>query len=148
MAAFTQIIYHIVFSTKDRVPCLQESQREDLFRYIWGIVKNKRCYLYRINRVEDHLHLLTSIHPSTCLSDFIKDIKLGTSKWIKENRIFPSFSYWQEGYGAFTYSSKEMTHLVEYIKKQKEHHARISFRDELKALLMEHGIAFNENDLL
>ena len=148
MSTYTQILYHIVFSTKERVPCLSKSHREDLYRYIWGIIKNKKCSLIRINGVEDHLHILTTLHPSICLADFVKDIKTSSTLWIKENKIFPTFVYWQEGYGAFTCSNAEKPAIVDYIINQEEHHKRISFADEMRKLLIEHRIEFDERYFL
>ena len=107
MATYTQILYHIVFSTKERKRVLTVTEREKLFRYIWGVINNHQSHMYRINGVEDHLHILSSLHPTVCLSDFVKDIKTGSSRWIKENVIFRSFDHWQEGYGAFTLSLRE-----------------------------------------
>ncbi len=144
MATYTQIVYHIIFSTKNRIPCLLENKRDDLFRFIWGIVKNRDCHLYRINGMEDHIHILTSLHPRICLSDFVKDIKLGASKWIKENKAFPDFANWQEGYGAFTYSFNDINNIIEYIKNQRQHHAKVSFQHELRVLMSEHGIPIDE----
>jgi len=148
MATYTQIIYHVVFATKNRERVLDKSGRENLFRYIWGIVKNHEGHLFRLNGVEDHIHILTSLHPSVCLSDFVKAIKTGSSKWIKENRVFPQFQYWQEGYGAFTHSIQDKDRLIEYIKNQEDHHRRTDFLDEYRRLLQEAGIAFDEKYLL
>jgi REP element-mobilizing transposase RayT len=83
MATYTQIIYHIVFATKHRERVLNKARREDLFRYLWGIVKNHESHLFRINGIEDHVHILTSLHPTVSLADFVKAIKAGSSKWIK-----------------------------------------------------------------
>jgi putative transposase len=148
MSTYTQILYHIVFSTKDRTPCLTAEKRPDLFRYVWGIVKNRDTHLYRVNATDDHVHILSGLHPSVALADFGKDIKLGASGWIKEERAFPQFTYWQEGYGAFTLSIKEKDAVIEYIKNQEEHHQRVSFRDEFRKLLEEAGIEFDERYLL
>ena len=101
MSTYTAIHYHIVFSTKDRTPVLKDERREDLFRYIWGIINNRRGHLYRINGVEDHVHILTSLHPTVCLADFVKDVKTGSALWIKNNSVFKNFSHWQDGYAAF-----------------------------------------------
>jgi REP element-mobilizing transposase RayT len=147
MSTYTQIYYHIVFSTKERVPALIAEKREDLFRYIWGILKNKDCHLYRLNGVEDHLHLLTSLHPTVCLADLVKDIKISTSKWIKDEGIFPAFTHWQDGYGAFTIGHADKTSVIEYIKHQQEHHRKTSFLDELRGLLNKAGIEFDERYL-
>ena len=148
MSTYTQILYQIVFSTKDRCPSLIKENRKDLFKYIWGTLKNKKCHLYRINGVEDHLHILTHLHPSCALADLIKTIKVGSSKHIKEYNLFPKFDGWQEGYGGFTYSFKEKDRLVTYIKNQEEHHKTVSFRDEYIDLLNEHGVEFEEKYLL
>jgi len=147
MSTYTQIYYHLVFATKERESVLIKDHREDLFRYIWGVVKNKHGHLYRINGVEDHLHILTSLHPSVSLADFIKDIKVSTAKWIKEKSVFPGFRSWQEGYGAFTHATNDKDRLIEYIKGQEEHHRTRTFREELKELLNEAGVTFDEKHL-
>ena len=85
-----------------------KSTRDTVFRYIGGIIKNKGCKLYIINGVEDHLHIVTHIHPSICLANLIKDIKISSNSFIKEKGLFPNFSGWQEGYGAFTYSNEAL----------------------------------------
>lgn len=147
MSTYTQILYQIVFSTKKREPVLFKQSRTNLFVYISGILKNKNCHLYRINGVEDHLHILTHLHPSISLSSLVKDIKVSSSAYIKENKLFEEFTNWQEGYGAFTYSIKEKDRLVEYIKNQEAHHKLKTFEDEFIDLLNEHGIAFDERFL-
>ncbi len=147
MATYTQIMFHLVFSTKDRQRVLSSDRREDLFRYIWGIIKNNQGHLYRIGGVEDHLHILTSLHPTVCLANFVKDIKTGSAKWIKENKVFNGFTHWQEGYGAFTASIKEKNVLIEYIKNQETHHRNRSFLEEYRELLVSSGIEFDEKYL-
>ena len=147
MSTYTQILYHIVFATKNRDPVLMPERREELFRYIWGITKNLNCTLYRINGVEDHLHILVSLHPTVCLSDFVKTVKVASSTWIKEQNLFPQFSHWQDGYGAFTHSLKEKDALVNYIKNQQEHHRSKPFLEEFQTLLTEAGMTFDERYL-
>src|SRR5215203_2246793 len=122
MSTYTQILYHIVFATKNRRRVLDKPRREDLFRYIWGVLKNQGCHLYRIGGVEDHVHILSSLHPTVALSDFIKDIKVASSRWIKDDCVFPEFEAWQDGYAALTHSLEEKDRLIEYIKSQEEHH--------------------------
>jgi putative transposase len=148
MSTYTQILYHIVFSTKERERVLSGERIEEFFRYTWGIVKNNHSHLYRINADADHVHLLSSLHPSVCLADFVKDIKTGTSKWIKEERVFRSFHHWQEGYAAFTLSYPQRDTVIEYIRCQQEHHHRRSFLEELRDLLRESGVEFQEKYLL
>jgi len=148
MATFTQIYYHIVFSTKNREPILLADKRDHLFRYTWGILKNKDCHLYRIGGVEDHVHILTSLHPTIALADLAKEIKTSTSSWIKDENIFPGFTHWQDGYGAFTVSHSDKDAVIEYIKGQEEHHKRVSFKDELREFLIRHGVKFDEKYLV
>ena len=148
MSTYTQILYQIVFGTKNRERTLSPHNRPQLFKYIWGILDNSKCHLYRINGVEDHLHILTHIHPTIALSDLVKNIKVASSLFIKENGLFDHFNGWQEGYGAFTYNIKEKDRLIAYIQNQEEHHKPLSFRDEYINLLMEHGIEFDEKYLL
>ena len=148
MSTFTQIYYHVVFSTKDRVPALTSDKRENLFRYTWGILKNKDCHLYRIGGVEDHIHILTSLHPTTALADLIKDIKVSTSTWINKENVFSQFTHWQDGYGAFTVSHSDKDAVIEYIKGQEEHHKKIPFKDELREFLIKHGVTFDEKYLV
>ena len=148
MSTYTQICYHIVFSTQERVPALTAERREDLFRYIWGILKNRDCHLYRINGTEDHVHILTSLHPTVNLAGLVKDVKTGSSLWIKENSVFRNFSHWQDGYGAFTHSKEQIDALIEYIKGQVEHHKRTTFAEEYRKLLVEAGIEFDERYIL
>ena len=143
MSNHTAISYHIVFSTKNRAPVLRRERREDLFRYIWGITKNRRSHLYRINGVEDHLHILSSLHPTVSLADFVKEIKTGSALWIKANRVFKSFSHWQEGYAALTCSRREIDGLIEYITTQEEHHRKVTFDEEYRKLLLEAGVEFD-----
>lgn len=147
MSTYTQILYQIVFSTKYRERTLAKESRSELFKDIWGILKNKKCHLYRVNGVEDHLHIITSLHPTIALSNLVKDIKLGSTSMIKEQKIFPTFNGWQDGYAAFTYSIDAKDNLIEYVKNQEEHHKSQTFQEELKELLLENRIEFDEKYL-
>ena len=147
MSTYTQILYQIVFSTKNRMPVMRKEKRDELFKYISGILENKKCHLYQLNGVEDHLHILTHLHPSVALSDLVKDIKIASSMFIKENNLFPGFTGWQVGYGAFTYSNEAKVRLIRYIKNQEEHHRKKNFREEYIGLLKEHDIPFEEKYL-
>ena len=103
--------------------------------------------MYRINGIEDHIHILSDLNPTVALSDYIKNIKVASNIWMKGSGKFPKFKGWQESYGAFTYSIKEKNAVIEYIKNQKDHHKIENFYDEYKRLLIEHGIEFNEKFL-
>ena len=148
MSTFTQILYHIVFSTKHREMSLSHDKRPELFKYIWGVIAEKKSHPYWINGVEDHLHIATHIHPTVALSPLIKDIKLASISFIKNNHVFGNFDGWQDGYAAFTISYRDKDTLINYIKNQEIHHKTLSYREELKALLAEHGIEFDEKYLL
>ncbi|GAA0191617.1 IS200/IS605 family transposase [Fulvivirga kasyanovii] len=148
MSTYTQILYQIVFSTKNRDKVLIKSGRETLYKYIWGILKNNKCHLYRLNGVEDHIHMVIHLHPTVALSTLVKDIKVASTIYCKSENLFPGFQGWQEGYGAFTYAFKEKGRLVEYVKNQEIHHKQVSFKDEYRNLLNEHGVQFEEKYLL
>ena len=147
MRTYTQILYHIGCGTKYREAILVKENRQELFNYIWGILKKKKCYLYRVNGVEDHIHLALDLHPTIALADLVKDIKLASSDFIKEKNLFPGFERWQDGYGAFTLSIHGKADLVQYIKDQEEHHRHKTYREELIELLTEYGVDFDEKYL-
>ncbi|MTK53359.1 IS200/IS605 family transposase [Paludibacter sp.] len=144
MNSYRQILYHIVFCTYNHENALPETMHEDLYRYIWGIVKKRNCVLYRVNSTENHIHILSDLHSSISLADYIKEIKTATNRWIKESRQCPSFISWADGYCALTYTYRDKEMILNYIKNQKEHHKKTNFEDEYKALLKEFGIEADE----
>ena len=148
MGTYRQVFYHIVYATKHRKPTITPAHETDLYRYINGIIQNKKGKLYRINGMEDHIHLFSDLQPSISLSDYVKTIKTATSVWMKECGLFPAFEGWQEGYGAFTYSIREKDMVINYVKNQKEQHKTESFADEFKRLLTENGVPFDEKYLI
>ena len=109
-----------------------------------GFVKNQNGFLYRINGVENHVHMLCDLHPSIALADFMRDLKTSTSIWLAQLGKFPDFRGWASGYAALTYSWKDKDKIVSYIKNQQEHHKRVSYEEELRGLLKENGIICNE----
>ncbi|MGH2552612.1 MAG: IS200/IS605 family transposase [Chitinophagaceae bacterium] len=146
--SYRQIFYQIVFGTKHRQATIEEAHCEELYKYIWGIINEKKCKLYRINGVEDHIHIFSDLHPGISLADYVKDIKVATSIWMKAHGKFPKFAGWQDSYAALTYSIREKDMIINYIKNQKEHHKKENFYDEFKRLLIENGIEFDEKYLL
>jgi putative transposase len=148
MSTYTQIIYQIVFSTKHRENSLKGSDRNDLYKYISGILKNKGCHLYQIGGVSDHIHIITHLHPSVALSNLVKDIKLASSKYIKSQNMFPQFTSWQEGYGAFTYSKESLDNLISYVQNQETHHKKVLYIDELKEFLKQHNVEYDKKYLV
>lgn len=147
MATYTQILYHIVFGTKDHQGTLDLEHHDEVCRYIAGILKNKHCFVYNIGGHTDHLHILTRLHPSLALADLVKDTKLATSKWIKEKKLLPVFSGWQNGYGAFTCAWKDKQRISSYIENQQEHHRVKTFQEEYIEMLQKAGIEYDERFL-
>jgi putative transposase len=147
MGSYTNIIYQIVFATKHRVPCLEANNREHLFKYMAGILKNKKCHPYQIGGVEDHIHILSHIHPEQSLSSLIKNIKVSSNNYIKENNLFQNFTEWQIGYGAFTYAEQDKNRMINYVANQVEHHKKVTFKQEFLELLKEHKVEFDEKYL-
>ncbi len=146
--SFRQVYYQIVFGTKDHEQTINQENCEDLYRYIWGIIRKKNCKLYRINGIEDHIHIFSDLHPSVALADYVKEIKINSNLWMKESGLFPDFRGWQESYGAFTYSNRERDTIIEYVKNQKEHHKGETYINEFRRLLEEHNVDFEERYLL
>ena len=139
MSAYRQIIYHIIFRTKGSEKTINQTNSSELYKYIWGIINNKKCVLFRINGM-DHLHILSDLHPSVALADYIREIKVSSAKWMKESGLFPHFSGWGIKYCALTYSYNDRETIINYIKNQQEHHKIESFRDEIERLFKEQGI--------
>ncbi len=145
MSTYTQILYQIVFGTKYRALTLTKTQRPELFHYISGLIISRKCKLYCINGIENHIHIITHLHPSVSLSSLVKDIKLASSKYIKEQKLFPLFNGWQVGYSAFTYSQEAKKNLINYVRNQETHHRKTTFMDEYYNLLKKHGLEYDEN---
>ena len=138
--SYTKLLYHIIFRTKRSIRSIEEEYEKELYSYILGFCRKKGCHLYRIGGMPDHIHMLVSIPPSISLSQFMKDLKVSTSKWLFTNINFIYFTGWGEGYGAFTYSMSDKDVVANYIANQKTHHAKVDFFSEFLSLLREHGI--------
>jgi len=147
MPTYSQITYHIVFGTKNRVPSIPLDHRRDLYAYIHGVIKNRKGQVLRINGMRDHIHILMSLHPAMALSDLVKEVKTASNIWMKEQDVFRSFEQWQEGYGAFTHSVSDRVRLIEYIKNQESHHAKLSFEEEFRNLVIDAGLVWDDRYL-
>lgn len=144
MSSYRQILYHTIFRTKESGKTLNQTYSRELYAYIMGFVKNKNCFLYRINGMEDHIHILCDLHPSIALSDYLRDMKTSTSIWLKQSGKFSSFEGWADGYAALTYAWKDKELIINYIKNQQEHHKKETFEEELRRILEEHGVVVDE----
>ena len=143
--SLSQILVHLVFSTKDRKPLLKSTTIGELKPYLGGILNNLNCNPIEINAVEDHAHLLFALSRTASLASVVSELKSGSTKWIKSKWLM-EFA-WQGGYGAFSVSISKVDAVSQYIRNQEEHHKEKSFQDELRGLLREHGISFDEKYL-
>lgn len=149
MSTYTQILYQIVFGSKDYTPFLRSENENLLFAYIAGILKNKQCHSYIVGGASNHVHIITHIHPAVSLSSVVKDIKLGSHKMILENgSMFLRFPGWQVGYSAFTYQISAKKNLIDYVENQREHHKLISYKQELTKMLSDNSIDYIDEYLL
>ncbi|MGH9905004.1 MAG: IS200/IS605 family transposase [Pyrinomonadaceae bacterium] len=142
--SFTNLLYHIIFSTKDRQPLITSAYEPRLYDYIGGIIKNTGGVSLGINGAEDHVHVLAKLRPDKALSAVLRDLKCNAGGWM--HNVFPEvedFS-WQRGYAAFTLSQSHVKAVQKYLERQKEHHQKISFRDEFIRFLTVNGIEFDE----
>lgn len=127
---FSQIYIHLVFAVKNRECLIHPSWEESLYKYITGIVQNKGQKMLGINGMPDHIHILIGMKPSCCLSDLVREIKKSTNELIKERKLSKFKFNWQEGYGAFSHNHSDLNKVLVYIKNQKEHHKKRTFKQE------------------
>ena len=140
---FSNLEYHVIFSTHDRRPTIPVEMRNRLYDYIGGILKNERCVLRSAGGTADHVHLLISTHTQIPIADLMRIVKAKSSKWIHDTfREHSKFS-WQAGYGAFTVSRSNREKVKKYIGAQEGHHKKLSFREELMTLLKKSGVYFD-----
>ena len=141
---YTQLYFHIVFAVQKHARMIDKSWKDDLYKYITGIISNKSQKLMIINGMPDHVHILISTKPDCNLSDLVRDIKSNSTKWINENRLIKSKFAWQNGFGAFTVSQSQLKKVIRYIENQKQHHRSKSFKEEYVDFLKAYQIDYNE----
>jgi REP element-mobilizing transposase RayT len=137
----------IVFAVKRRQNLIQKKWKDELHKYICGIVNGKEQKVYAIGGVEDHIHILVSIKPNIAISDLVRDIKANSSKWINENEFVRGKFQWQEGFGAFSYAQSQLDNVIAYINNQEQHHQKKTFKDEYLTLLQKFDIEYDEKYL-
>jgi putative transposase len=145
--AFTDLNYHLVFGTKDRRPLIREEHRDDLCRYLGGIIKGKKGHALEINAVADHAHLLVRLPPTVPIAEIVRALKASSSKWLNDTRSRNRIFGWQDGYAAFTVSQSQTARVAQYVRNQAEHHRTKSFREEFMSILERHQIAYDDRDL-
>lgn len=140
---YSQIYIQVVFAVQGRQNLLHKDWREEVFKYMAGIIKNKGHKPYIVNGVEDHVHAFLSLKPALALSDLVRDVKNNSSNFINDHRWIKGKFCWQEGYGAFSYSHSQIAYVYDYIANQEKHHARQQFRDEYLDLLKKFEIEYD-----
>jgi REP element-mobilizing transposase RayT len=142
--SLARIYLHLVFSTKDRIPIINDQIRDPLHRYMATVLKNLGCHANLINSVEDHIHVLFELGRTVAVSNVVEDIKKSSSKWIKTQPTGAADFAWQNGYGCFSVSHSNLKPVKDYIAGQREHHRKRTFQEELRALLDKHGVDYDE----
>ncbi len=140
---YTQIYIHVVFAVEGRQNLIAPDHNDELQKYITGIVTAQNHKLIAINNMPDHLHMLIGLRPDAALSDLVRDVKAGSSKFINEKHWVVGRFSWQEGFGAFSYSRSQLGTVIRYIENQQKHHAKKSFREEYVAMLEKFGVEYD-----
>jgi len=144
---YTQLYVQIVFTVKGRENLISKANREELHKYIAGIISARDQKLLAVFCMPDHVHILVSLKPSIAISDLVRDIKAGTSNFIREQNWIKGKFSWQEGFGAFSYSKSHLNNVINYVLNQEEHHKKKTFKDEYLNFLKEYEIDYNEKYL-
>lgn len=142
---FTNLLTHVIFSTKDREPTITNEVRLELFAYLRGLTRELKGKAYGINGTNDHVHMLISLPPNVCMSDALRFIKANSSGWVNDKwkKVFA----WQLGYGAFSLSKSNVPEVLRYIATQEKHHRRLTFKNEFVDFLRKYEIDYDERYL-
>jgi putative transposase len=141
---YTQIHIQTIFAVKKRTGLIQQEWKDELYKYITGIIQAYNHKLLAINGMPDHLHVFFGMRPTQSISDLMQDIKGSSSKWINEKQFIKDKFEWQEGYGAFSYSKSQAARVIAYIQNQEMHHRKITFFEEYKKFLQKFEIDYEE----
>ena len=144
---YTQLYIQFVFAVKYRECLIKKEWKDELYKYITGIVQNNKSKILAINGMPDHIHIFVGYKPTIAIPDFIKDIKLASGSWINENKIAQHRFNWQEGYGAFSYRLRDIDEICKYIQKQEEHHYKKTFSEEYTGLLNDFAVEYDDKYL-
>lgn len=141
---YTKIYIHAVFAVKGRENIIGKAWKEELYKYICGIVNGNKQKVYAINGMPDHIHILLSIKPDVSLSDLMKDVKASSSKWINSKGFIKSTFQWQVGFGAFSISESQLDKVINYIDLQEEHHVKKTFTQEYIDFLESYRVEYDK----
>jgi putative transposase len=145
---YSNLLYHFVFSTRQRIPLINDALRGPLYDYIGGIVRQNGGSLLEIGGVPDHVHLLVKLKTDPSVATVVQRIKGKSSKWVNDSGHLPEEFRWQQGYGAFSVSESGVERVRRYLRNQERHHRKVTFLDELITLLERHRIPYRKEDLL
>lgn len=145
---FTQIYLHLVFAVKNRISLIKPEWKDELYKYITGIIKNIGHKLIAINGMPNHIHIAVGYKPHQLIPDLLQDIKANSSKWINEKKFVRGKFNWQAGYGAFSFSHSHLDAVVKYIINQEQHHKRKTFKEEYLDMLKKYNVQFDEKYIL
>ncbi|HEY4754473.1 MAG TPA: IS200/IS605 family transposase [Ignavibacteriaceae bacterium] len=145
---FTQIYIHLVFAVQNRISLIQPTWKDELYKYLTGIVQKNGHKLISINGTANHLHLAVGYKPHQLIPELLQYLKGYSSKWINEKKFVRGKFSWQEGYGAFSFSHSHLNQVVKYINNQEQHHKKQTFREEYLLLLKKYEINFEEKYIL
>ena len=140
---YTQLYIHLIFAVKGRQSIIPKQHKEELHKYITGIIDSKNQKVIQINSMPDHVHILVGITPDIAVSDLVRDIKANSSKFINRKRWVAGKFEWQEGFAAFSYAHSQLNTVARYIRNQETHHARQTFREEYIAFLKRFDVPYN-----
>jgi REP element-mobilizing transposase RayT len=144
---FTNLLYHVVFSTKHREPVITSPIRDSLYAYMGGIIRGEGGSLLEIGGMPDHVHIVVRFKAEPSVATMVKTVKAKSSGWLNKNPKRPGRFSWQTGYGAFSVSVSQLNSVLGYVNTKEVHHRRKTFQDEYRALLDRHGIAYDERYL-
>jgi putative transposase len=144
---YTQLYIHLVFSPKNRDSLIKKAWKDDLEKYITGIVQNHNHKMLAIGSIPDHIHIFIGYNVNQTIPDLVEDIKTSSNAWIKKSKLSKFHFEWQKGYGAFSHSRSQLDSVVKYILNQVEHHQKKSFREEYLEILKKNDVAYNEEYL-
>ncbi|MES2701783.1 MAG: IS200/IS605 family transposase [Bacteroidota bacterium] len=144
---YTQLYIHCVFAVKYRAAVIDEDWASRLHHYITAIVHNNGHKMYAINNMPDHMHLLMGLNPNQSVSEAMKLVKGDSSEWVNKEKLTGQKFFWQEGYGAFSYSKSQTDSVVKYILNQQEHHKKVGFQEEYRKMLNDFAIDYDEKYL-
>jgi len=144
---YSQLYIHIVFAVKGRQNLISANRKEEIYKYITGIVTNKGQKLIAINGMPDHIHILIGLKPDKSISDLVRDIKSNSSKFINDKKWINGKFEWQTGFGAFSYNHSQLTNVINYIQRQEEHHKIKTFKEEYIDFLKLFNVEFKDEYL-